>query len=212
MMEPVFVEPIHSSLEINNKISQAMFHQINFPALFDIVKSNFKLGSHVHGIGHWERVAVNGMVLAGDCGAPLWFPFLFGMFHDCCREDDGADPDHGPRAAKFLRTLHGDYFHVGQHDLDLLCSACEGHTHVRYHADPWVQCCWDADRLDIGRCGKTPDVLWLGTRLAQEEHIRRWALKQARGRARYKIFDEGVVKRLALKNRKANHILPLYCP
>jgi len=36
-------------------------------------------------------------------------------------------------------------------------TACEGHTYKGYHDDVTIQTCWDADRLDLGRVGITPD-------------------------------------------------------
>jgi uncharacterized protein len=42
-------------------------------------------------------------------------------------------------------------------ELELLVTACRGHTHEVSHADPTVGTCWDADRLDLTRIDITPD-------------------------------------------------------
>jgi uncharacterized protein len=35
------------------------------------------------------------------------------------------------------------------------------HSEGAVHADPTVQTCWDADRLDLGRVGVMPDAKFL---------------------------------------------------
>lgn len=33
--------------------------------------------------------------------------------------------------------------------------------------DPTIGCCWDADRLDLGRVGKKPDPAYMSTMLGR---------------------------------------------
>lgn len=65
--------------------------------------SRWTLGE-LHGISHWERVEQNGLKLAtADCD--LNVIRLFAYLHDSCRESDGYDEQHGPRAAKMMNSL-----------------------------------------------------------------------------------------------------------
>jgi uncharacterized protein len=42
-------------------------------------------------------------------------------------------------------------------------------------ADITIQTCWDADRLDLGRVGTTPDPARLCTAAARDPEMLRWA-------------------------------------
>jgi len=59
--------------------------------------------------------------------------------------------------------------------LSLLKIACEGHGDGLMDADITVQTCWDADRLDLGRVGITPDPSRLCTTAVRESDIIEWA-------------------------------------
>ena len=48
-----------------------------------------------------------------------------------------------------------------------------------FHENITVQACWDADRLDLGRLGKTPIPDYLGTEFAREPEIIAWASNRA---------------------------------
>jgi uncharacterized protein len=106
-----------------------------------------------HGIAHWARVLENGLRLAGETGADVEVVRLFAVLHDSRRVSEATDPDHGPRAAEFARTLRGRLFDLADPDFRLLERACAGHTHERTHPDVTIRTCWDADRLDLGRVG-----------------------------------------------------------
>src|SRR3954466_1645131 len=58
-----------------------------------------------HGVAHWARVLENGLRLAGETGANVEVVRLFAILHDSRRVSEATDPDHGPRAAEFARTL-----------------------------------------------------------------------------------------------------------
>jgi hypothetical protein len=68
--------------------------------LLDVILSRYQLSvDGIHGVHHWGRVLENGRRLATVTGADLRVVELFAILHDSCRQSDGRDPDHGPRAA-----------------------------------------------------------------------------------------------------------------
>lgn len=133
----------------------------------------------IHGVVHWARVLENGVRLSEETGANVEVVKLFAVLHDSMRLNDGHDPDHGPRAAKFAVELRGQSFDLPDHELRLLCKACEGHTHERTHPDITVQTCWDSDRLDLGRVGITPHSSRLCTDFAKLAKTINWADERA---------------------------------
>lgn len=148
------------------------------PPLLAHLRARFALDWHgIHGVAHWSRVARIGERLAGESGARLDVVRLFAFFHDSCRESDGWDRQHGPRAAALVRTLHGLHFALDGEGLELLVEACHGHTNREFHDDVTVQTCWDADRLDLGRVGIHPDPALLGTAVARRREVIEWAYR-----------------------------------
>ncbi len=123
----------------------------------------------LHGLAHWWRVRHNGLLLASEIGADLRIVTLFAIFHDSHRNDDGADPQHGPRAAAWLtQAREGSTPCSCPVTLDVLRSlsdtefsslhtACNLHTSQIHHPDPTVAACFVADRLDLSRVGFRPD-------------------------------------------------------
>jgi|GEM_PF-4976417 len=123
----------------------------------------------IHGPAHWLRVMDYGRMLGEKNGANLKVVALFGLIHDARRLSDHHDPHHGARAAAYARELATEgRLRVSSRDLDLLCSACEGHTAGRTHPDLTVRTCWDADRLDLHRFGWEIDPGQLNTPEAVE--------------------------------------------
>ncbi len=105
---------------------------------------------------------------------------LFAVLHDACRHNDRSDPEHGPRAAAFARDLHArGVFALDAAGLDLLATAIHGHTHDRTHPDATVRTCYDADRLDLARCGITPDPRYLCTDAARRPERIAWAIERS---------------------------------
>jgi len=82
----------------------------------------------IHGAPHWARVRENGLRLAEATGARIQVVELFAFLHDSRRENDGHDPDHGARAASFARSLVGHAIELDRADVELLATACEGHS------------------------------------------------------------------------------------
>ena len=150
-------------------------------ALVAAVRAQYRLEWRgVHGVVHWARVLENGLALAADTGARADVVALFAVLHDACRHNDRHDPDHGPRAAVFARDLHAaGVFALDAAGLDLLAAACHGHTNEQTHADATVRTCWDADRLDLARCGITPDPRYLCTDAAREPDRIAWAVERS---------------------------------
>ena len=134
----------------------------------------------IHGVGHWQRVQENGMKLAKSTGANRDIVRLFSFLHDCCREDDGHDPEHGPRAAEFTRTLKDSVIIADDALFEKLVEAIHDHTLVTYSTDPDISTCWDADRLDIGRVGVKPNPRLLNNAIAKDKRILNWAYKRSR--------------------------------
>lgn len=122
----------------------------------------------IHGPDHWRRVERNGLLLATRSGANIIVVRLFALFHDCRRENDGWDPGHGARGAEHAASLRGVEYDLSDEDFDLLHYACAWHTEGRRHDDPTIGTCWDADRLDLGRAGITPDSKFMSTEFARE--------------------------------------------
>jgi uncharacterized protein len=128
-----------------------------------------------HGVAHWARVLENGLLLAKETGADVEVVRLFAVLHDSRRINEFTDPEHGPRAAEFARTLRGDLFDLPDPEFNLLHRACAGHTHERTHPDVTIQTSWDSDRLDLGRVGITPHPSLLCTAAARRPETLRWA-------------------------------------
>ena len=151
------------------------------PALMQAVRDQYRLDWHgVHGAAHWGRVLDNGLALAPETGARRDVVTLFAVLHDACRHNDRRDPEHGPRAATFARDLHArGVVALDDAGLDLLTAAIHGHTHDRTHADATVRTCYDADRLDLLRCGIAPDPRYLCTPAARDAERIAWANARA---------------------------------
>lgn len=123
----------------------------------------------IHGPAHWRRVLRNGLLLAAQTGADPLVVRLFAVFHDARRVNDMTDPGHGTRGAEYAATLRTQgLFTASDEQFARLQEACNGHTEGLHHPDPTVGTCWDADRLDLGRCGFVPDAHFMSTGFARE--------------------------------------------
>ena len=135
----------------------------------DYVMSVFSCGPlSIHGPRHWQRVEAFGLRIAESSGADLTVVRLFALLHDSCRFDDGDDPDHGPRAAEKLDRIVPFVFALDRDRLEQLKQAIRLHTSGLTTDDPTLGTCWDADRLDIGRVGITPDAHYMSTAAGKE--------------------------------------------
>jgi uncharacterized protein len=153
---------------------------LNIPVVLHTVLADYSLPwNGDHGVGHWARVLENGLHLAQQSGAAIEVVQLFAVLHDCRRRNEHHDPGHGPRAAELARSLRGEVFELTDEHFRLLHRACAGHTRERTHPDVTIQTCWDADRLDLGRVGITPDARYLSTQSAKRPETIRWADERA---------------------------------
>lgn len=153
-------------------------------ALVDRLRADFCLDWRgVHGAPHWARVRANGLTLAKLTGAHTNVVELFAFLHDSCRVGEFEDGFHGARAAQYAEELHGTYFDLSKGDMSLLQQACEMHSDGLLDADPTVQTCWDADRLDLGRVGIEPDPRYLCTSAARNPLVLKWAFERSIGRS-----------------------------
>lgn len=141
---------------------------IHKPQLNSFLRQQFLLDwDGIHGAKHWARVLRLGHYLAKENGADIEVVTLFALLHDSCREDDNRDPDHGLRASRVVRAQNGILFVISDEQEDRLAAACEGHSKGKLSNDVTIQVCWDADRLELGRLGITPDPHRLGTETAK---------------------------------------------
>ncbi len=137
--------------------------------------------SFLHGEGHWRRVAAAGLALLPETpGADPAVVFLFALFHDSMRLNDGYDPLHGPRGAALAGDLRGEAFDLEDAKMDLLKFACEEHTNGGVGRDATVGVCWDADRLNLWRVGIKPDPGLLSTEAARKGGRIAWARRLQR--------------------------------
>jgi len=151
------------------------------PELIGYLRTLYRMDWHgIHGWPHWLRVWENGSRLAARTGANLTLVALFAFTHDVARLNDGWDVDHGRRAAEIIHdTLQGKVFQLNESDLNLLLDAVTRHSQGILEADPTVQTCWDADRLDLGRVGYRPDPALLCTPAARDPGIIEWAYERS---------------------------------
>lgn len=129
--------------------------------------SRWTLGK-THGLSHWERVEHNGLLLATpECDVTVIR--LFAYLHDSCRENDGFDVEHGPRAAKMMEGLRETLLKdLTDEQFRMLQEACRFHTSTQRTGNPTIDACFDADRLDLGRVGITPDPKKMATAKGKE--------------------------------------------
>ena len=126
--------------------------------------------SPIHGTSHWLRVREHGLFLAKQNNGDEAVVEYFSILHDCQRWNEYDDPKHGPRAAQYA-LKHRSLINLNESQFSLLQRACAGHTYARpdktKRPNPTLACCWDADRLDIGRVGIQPSARYLYTELAK---------------------------------------------
>lgn len=161
-----------------------MVHAEAVAAVLAEVLRSYWLPLHgAHGVAHWARVLENGVRLAETTGANVAVVRLFAVLHDSKRENEGHDPEHGPRAAEACVVLRGKVFELNDGELSLLYVACHDHTSERTHPDVTVQTCWDADRLDLGRVYIEPRADRLCTPAARAAAMLDWANRRSFGNA-----------------------------
>jgi len=156
---------------ISNELLQTILNQYLLPR------------NGVHGISHWARVLENGRMLAVKTGARLQVVEFFAVLHDAKRPHEGIDYTHARLGAEYAASLRGNLLDLNDDDFELLYSACSEHTSGKIDGDITLQTCWDADRLDLGRVGITPDPKRLCTETALLPETIAWGEKRSRIRA-----------------------------
>jgi uncharacterized protein len=136
----------------------------------------------IHGPAHWARVRENGLRIARESDADETVVELFAYIHDSCREHDGTDARHGERAAAFAEELAtSGIITATPRQMKALVRACTEHSRGGTTGPPTVVACWDADRLDLGRCGIKPDPRRLCTKIARRTDVLAWAYGRSLG-------------------------------
>jgi uncharacterized protein len=160
------------------------------PDLIQTIHQQYRLPWFgLHGVSHWARVYENGLRLAPLTGAEEQILLLFALFHDSCRTNEGRDAGHGRRGAEYAASLRGESLHLAAGAFDLLFYACAFHTDGLIDADPTVQTCWDADRLDLPRAGIRPTADRLCTTAAREAETITWATDRSLRRSVPALLD-----------------------
>ena len=150
--------------------------------LLDHLLKQFPLGSStIHGEDHWMRVLYNGRMLAKETGANLNVVELFALIHDCQRDNDDYDLEHGRRAAEYVNDIYDKWLDINGKEKELLIEACKYHSDGLIDADITVQTCWDSDRLDLGRVGIYPSPERLCTEPAKRKEVIENAYKRSTG-------------------------------
>lgn len=155
--------------------------------IIQLLKQTFQLDwQGVHGVPHWARVRINGLLIAQQNGANQRVVELFAFFHDIKRLEDFGDPLHGERAAEFLMRLPDQQLGINAEEKTLLCYACKDHSKGLTEAELTVSTCWDADRLDLGRGGPRPNPKKLCTDIARQDDFIEQAFQRSRNQHRRK--------------------------
>lgn len=115
--------------------------------------------SPFHGERHWRAVAAIGIGLRRHARLDAGVMLAFGMLHDCRRRSEGADPDHGPRAAEAMAGSPALAALLDEAQIDEVLHACHVHTKARRldpAERPSAAACLDADRFTLRRVGTEP--------------------------------------------------------
>lgn len=126
--------------------------------------------SRIHGLNHWKRVEAFGLLMAEVCPEAdkeviSWFAYT----HDSMRTDDGCCTEHGPNAAELIDKVRDTYMsELSDEQIGKLRTACYHHTFEKNAEDITVDICFDADRLDLLRCGLTPDPQMMAGEIGAE--------------------------------------------
>ena len=103
---------------------------------------------------------------------------LFSVFHNARRINEAWDHGHGAAAQSWRASCEGN---TSTSTMPAsCCSICLPGAHIwQGEADPSVQVCWDADRLDLLRVGTRPRPELLCTDAARTQEIMEWANRRA---------------------------------
>ena len=167
-------------MNVSNYTLNANSSKVLTEGLLNHILEQFPLGNSViHGAGHWMRVLYNGRMLAKETGANLNVVELFAIMHDCQRDNEHYDLEHGRRAAKYVHEISGKWFDITNEETELLVDACKYHSDGLVEGDITIQTCWDSDRLELGRVGIKPLPNRLCTEFAKRKDVIEEAYKRS---------------------------------
>lgn len=130
--------------------------------------------SSLHGEIHWRAVAATGLRLrAFHPPVSARLLLAFGMLHDCRREDEGWDPQHGFRAAEVVLTSRALPKLIEPDEIRILAKACLLHEKGKTEPDDLrIGLCWDSDRYNLLRLDIRPIQELLSAGLSEADHER----------------------------------------
>lgn len=156
----------------NDEICQ----KVNFDDVIAVVSKHTNPNDNIHGLEHWQRVERNVLLLSNP-NINVLVARLFAYFHDACRPNCANRPqysesssnveklaqermceaEHGVMAAKLVNSLRNSLLKsLSNEEVEMLAKACELHTTTLRTGNPTIDACFDADRLDLWRCGIIP--------------------------------------------------------
>lgn len=151
-----------------NKVKFLRQQTIKRPEWMNEILNDINLFGY-HGIWHWEKVEKNALTLAKNNKADKTVVQLFALIHDSQRLNENEDPEHGQRAADFVKELFNqDKLNISTNQLEKLIIACKDHEKGFISEDVTIGTCWDADRLDLTRVGIIPEKKYLSTQAAKD--------------------------------------------
>lgn len=152
-----------------------------------------------HGVFHWERVFLNALVINNRLPefnrVDQVLLMLFALFHDSRRVNEHEDPGHGARGADLLNQYIELYvFHFNKlfnsKDIANTKAACRDHTDKIHSTERLIQICFDADRLDLGRVGITPNPAYLNMRESTDKLLISQCIENSRKPTLLPVFRE----------------------
>lgn len=170
------VKPKQTSFSLKDAVATAGELKAHYgQALIDEVTGQYSERLEVngfHGPHHWERVLVNGLILKQLLPDHVdeHVLFLFALFHDSKRQDEGQDWFHGMRGADYFIELleSGEKIALPPQPprVSAIYQACSRHTDTLFSKNSYIAACFDADRLDLFRVGIYPDLAKLNYQTA----------------------------------------------
>lgn len=124
--------------------------------LLEIAQGSYTLGDPIHGVEHWLAVEEAAVEMAYELGADVEIASMFGLLHDCLRQNSWHDPEHGLRAARLAAEINADVLGLPRVRLQKLTYAVQHHDAGMVSDDIDVSTCWAADRRQLRRVGVEP--------------------------------------------------------
>lgn len=166
----IFVDP-EDVMEIEDDQAATITRPQWLEDVWKVALSVFRLGSKTfHGRLHWENVERNAVFIGSKtANVDMEVIQIFAAIHDCKRQDEGTDPEHGDRSASFAKELfERGLLPITDGQLKKLQYACKYHQKEKRSNDPTIGTCWDADRLDLYRVGIVPLASYFSTDAGKE--------------------------------------------